>query len=47
MYSADDELELSGICGVRCVYGVCEMCMCLAKGWCGMCGGEWVRGLSL
>ena len=30
---------------VRGVGGVCDICMCLARG--GRCRGEWVRGLGL
>ena len=40
--SACDVLEMSV---VRCVGGVCDKCMCLARG--GMCWGEWVTGLGL
>ena len=32
---------------VRGVGGVCDMCMCLARGWGGRCWGECVRGLGL
>ena len=35
------------ICVVRGVGGVCDMCMCLARGWVGGVGGEWVTGLGL
>ena len=27
--------------------GICEMCMCLARGGVGGEGGEWMRGLGL
>ena len=30
-----DVLEMSVVRGVRSVCGVCEMCMCLARGWVG------------
>ena len=40
--SAVDVLEMSG---VRVVGGVCDMCMCLARGGVGGEGGEWMRGL--
>ena len=42
--SADDVLEMSVVRGMRRVGGVCEMCMCLARGG---VGGEWMRGLGL
>ena len=32
---------------MRGVGGVCEMCMCLARGGVGGEGGEWMRGLGL
>ena len=32
---------------VRGVDGVCDMCMCLARGWVGGVGDEWVTGLGL
>ena len=32
---------------VRGVGGVCDMCMCLARGGVGGVGGEWVTGLGL
>ena len=38
---------MSVVRGMRGVGGVCEMCMCLARG--GVCGegeGEWMRGLG-
>ena len=40
--SAADELGMSVVHGMRGVRGVCEMCMCLARGG---IGGEWMRGL--
>ena len=33
VYSADDVLKMSVVRGVRGVGGVCEMCMCLSRGW--------------
>ena len=39
--SAGDVFEMNVVRGVG---GVCDMCMCLARGG---VGGEWVRGLSL
>ena len=39
--STCDVLEMSVVRGVG---GVCDMCMCLARGG---VGGEWVRGLGL
>ena len=39
--SAADVLGMSVVCGMRGVSGVCEMCMCLARG---DMGGE--RGVS-
>ena len=39
--SACDVLEMSVVRGVG---GVCDMCMCLARGG---IGGEWVRGLGM
>ena len=39
--SAGDVLEMSVVRGVC---GVCDMCMCLARG---CVGGEWVTGLGL
>ena len=39
--SACDVLEMSVVRGVG---GVCDMCMCLARG---VVGGEWVTGLGL
>ena len=41
--STGDVLEMSV---VRDVGGVCDMCMCLARG-CGWRGGEWMRELGL
>ena len=40
---------LSSTCDVlvRCVGGVCDMCMCLARGGVGGEGGEWMRELGL
>ena len=37
-------LEMSVVRGVD---GVCDMCMCLARGGVGGVGGEWVTGLDL
>ena len=31
--STDDVLEMSVMCGARGVGGVCEMCMCLVRGY--------------
>ena len=42
--NAGDELEM---CVVRGVGGVCDMCMCLARGRVGGVGGECVTGLGL
>ena len=43
--SAGDVLEMSVVRGVC---GVCDMCMCLARGgWDLWWGGEWVIGLGL
>ena len=44
MSSAADVLWMSVVRGMRGVGGVCEMCMCLARG---DVGGEWMRGLDL
>ena len=44
MSSAGNVLDMSV---VRCVGGVCDMCMCFALGGVGCVGGEWVRGLDL
>ena len=38
--SAGDVLEMSVMRGVG---GVCDMCMCKARGGVGGVGGEWVR----
>ena len=38
MSSVYDVLWMSVVCGMRGVGGVCEMCMCLARGG---VGGEW------
>ena len=32
---------------VRGIGGVCDMCMCLARGMVGYVRGEWVTGLGL
>ena len=42
--STGDVLEMSVARGVG---GVCDMCMCLARGGVGGEGGEWIRGLGL
>ena len=42
--SAGDIIEISVVRGVG---GVCDMCMCLARGGVGCVGGEWVTGLGL
>ena len=42
--SAGDILEMSVVRGVG---GVCDMCMCLARGGVGSVWGEWVTGLGL
>ena len=42
--SAPDVLWMSVVCGMRGVGGLCEMCMCLARGG---VGGVGVRGLGL
>ena len=43
--STTDVLWMSVVRGMRGVGGVCEMCICLARGsW---RGGEWMRGLGL
>ena len=39
-----DVLEMSVVRGVR---GVCDMCMCLARGGVGGEGVEWMRELGL
>ena len=41
--SAGDVLERSVVRGVG---GVCDMCMCLARGGMGGVGGDWVTGLG-
>ena len=38
---------MSVLRGMRGDGGVCEMCMCLARGGVGGEGGEWLRGLRL
>ena len=45
--SAADVLWMSVVRGMRGVGGVCEMCMCLARGGVGGEGGEWMRELGL
>ena len=45
--SAAEVLWMSVVRGMRGVGGVCEMCMCLARGGVGGEGGEWMRGLGL
>ena len=42
--STGDVLEMSVVRGVG---GVCDMCMCLARGVVGGEGGEWMRELGL
>ena len=42
--SVGDVLEMSVVCGVG---GVCDMCMCLARGRVGGVAGECVTGLDL
>ena len=42
--STGDVLEISVLRGVG---GVCDMCMCLARGGVGGEGGEWMRELGL
>ena len=37
---------MSVVRGMRRVGGVCEMCMCLARGGVGGDDGEWMRGLG-
>ena len=39
-------LSSTGDVLVRGVGGVCDMCMCLARGGVGGVGGEWVGGLD-
>ena len=45
--SAAGLLWMSVVRGMRGVGGVCEMCMCLARGGVGGEGGEWMRVLGL
>ena len=45
--NAADVLWMSVVRGMRGVGGVCEMCICLARGDVGGEGGEWMRGLGL
>ena len=47
MSSAADVLGISVVHGMRGIGGVCEMCMCLARGVVGGERGEWMRGLGL
>ena len=42
--SAADVLGMSMVCGMRGVGGVCEICMCLARGG---VGDEWMKELGL
>ena len=42
--STGDVLEMSVVRGVD---GVCDMCMCMARGGVGGEGGEWMRELGL
>ena len=44
---AADVIGMSVVHGMRGVGGVCEMCMCLARGGVGSEGDEWIRGLGL
>ena len=44
LFSTGDVLEMSVVRGVG---GVCDMCMCLARGGVGGEGGEWMRELGL
>ena len=44
---AADVLWMRVVCGMRGVGGVCEMCMCLARGGVDGDGGDWMRGLGL
>ena len=44
MSSTGDVLEMSVVRGVG---GVCDICMCLARGGVGEEGGEWMRQLGL
>ena len=45
--NAADVLWMSMVHGMRGVGGVCERCLCLARGDVGGDGGEWMRGLGL
>ena len=45
--TAADVLWMSVVRGMRGIGGVCEMCMCLARGGVDVEGGEWRRGLGL
>ena len=45
--SAADVLGMSVVRGMRGVGGVCEICLCLARGGVGGEGGEWIRDLGL
>ena len=47
MSSTADVLRMSVVRGMRGVGGVCEMCMCFARGGVGGEGGQWTRGLGL
>ena len=47
MSSAADVLWMSVVGGLRGVGGVCEMCMCFARGGVGADGGAWMKGLGL
>ena len=40
-------LSTTGDVLVRSVGGVCDMCMCLARGGVGVEGGEWMKELGL
>ena len=44
--SVVDVLWMSVVRGMRGVGGVCDMCMCLARGGMDGEGGEWMRGLG-
>ena len=39
--------DVLGVSVVRGVGGLCDICMCLARGGVGGEGGEWMRGLGL
>ena len=41
MSTADDELGMSVVRGMRGIGGVCEMCMCLVGAWQEEQGGVW------